>query len=435
MATTLGIRREDKNEWERRVPLTPTHVARLVRAGLNITIQPSSIRVFPDAEYVEAGATLQEDLSSCGLVLAVKEIPLDFFKEKQAYLFFSHVSKGQPDNMPMLARMLERRATLVDYEHVVDERSRRLIFFGNHAGSAGLLETLYALGKRLEWEGYSTPFSGIRRGLELSGLGEARSLLEDIGSRISSEGLGLDLAPVVVGFAGYGNVSAGAQELFDLLPHEEILPQELVRFMSTSRFSDRKLYKVIFHERDMVTAIEGATFDLQDYYQHPDGYRSDFERYLPHLTVLINCIYWEERYPQFLTKKWLRSAWAGNTRPRLRVIGDITCDIEGSMECTVKATGPGNPTYTYLPSSGETVDGWEGAGPVVMAVDTLPAEFPREASASFADMLMGFVPKLTRADFSGPFDDLLLGTTLKRAVIAYQGELTERYRYLEAHIH
>ena len=434
MRTSIGIRREDKSEWEHRVPLTPAHVRALVREGVNITIQPSPIRVFPDAVYAEAGARLGEDLSDCGLVLAVKEIPLEFFEEGRAYLLFSHVSKGQPYNMPRLRRILERRATLLDYERVVDEGGRRVIFFGNYAGSAGLLETLYTLGKRLEWEGKPTPFSRLRRPLELDGLDEARSLLEDVGSRISSEGLGLNLTPLVVGFTGYGNVSQGAQALFDLLPHEEIFPSELEGFIAAGRFSDRKIYKVVFREQDMAVPIErDARFDLQDYYENPEKYQSDFERYLPHLSVLINCIYWDERYPRLLTKEWLRSAWAGR-RPKLRVIGDITCDIEGSIECTLRATEPGNPTYTYLPSSGESVDGWEGEGPVVMAIDTLPSELPREASTSFGDMLTPFVLELVRADFSGPLDALALGPALKRAVVVYQGELTEAYRYLESHV-
>ena len=70
--TTVGLRREDKHEYERRVPLTPDAVRRLVEdEGLSVVVQPSPIRVFTDAEYRAAGATVQEDLSACDVVLAV----------------------------------------------------------------------------------------------------------------------------------------------------------------------------------------------------------------------------------------------------------------------------------------------------------------------------------------------------------------------------
>ena len=437
MSGKIGIRREDRNRWERRAPLAPLHVARLVSSGVEVVVQPSEIRIFSDEEYLRSGAAVSEDLSDCSLVLAIKEIPGEYFRPGGAYLFFSHVSKGQPYNMGMLGRVLECGASLLDYEHMVDPANRRLVFFGNHPGAAGLFETLHALGRRLEWEGQSTPLSSVQRPLEFSSLEEGRKLLAQVGRRISEAGMGESLAPVIVGFAGYGNVSGGAQELFDLLPHEEISPDNLRSFMAAGKFSERKLYKVVFKEEDMVVPIEASRpFDLEDYYSRPGRYRGKFEEYLPHLTVLINCIYWEEKYPRLVTRDWLRSAWTASRRsngtgPRLRVIGDITCDIEGSIECTLKATDPSMPAYTYIPSSGDIVDGCEGEGVVVMAVDTLPAELPREASQSFGDMLYPYVPELASADFSKTFDALELGEVLQRAVIAHCGQLTQRYRYLQ----
>ena len=435
MSGKIGIRREDRNQWERRAPLAPSHVDRLVSSGVEIVVQPSNIRIFRDDDYERSGAVISEDLSDCSLVLAIKEMPGEFFRPGGAYLFFSHVSKGQPDNMEMLRRVLECGASLLDYEHIVDPENRRLVFFGNHAGAAGLFETLYALGRRLEWEGRLTPLSTLKRPLEFANLADGRELLTETGRRISEEGLGGEVAPLVVGFAGYGNVSRGAQEFFDLLPHEAIAPDDLDSFMASGSFSDRKLYKVVFKEADIVIPIDSSEgFVLDDYYAHPEKYRGTFKQYLPHLTVLINCIYWEERYPRLVTRDWLRTIWTGQARPRLRVIGDITCDIEGSIECTLKATDPSMPAYTYIPSSGDIVDGCKGEGVVVMAVDTLPAELPREASLSFGDMLYPYVPELASADFSKTFDALELGEVLQRAVIVHRGQLTQRYRYLQSRV-
>ena len=398
-------------------------------------IQPSKIRIFSDDEYARCGASVSEDLSDCPLVLAIKEIPSEHFRTGTAYMFFSHVSKGQSYNMNMLGRILKVGASLLDYEQIVDGENRRLVFFGNHAGAAGLFETLYALGKRLEWEGYSTPLLSLARPLEFTSLDAGRQLLARVGERIANEGVGRALSPLIVGFAGYGNVSGGAQEFFDLLPHEEIAPDRLGSFMAAGSFSDKKLYKVVFKEKDIAVPIEAAEpFDLDNYYRRPEAYRGRFEEYLPHLTVLINCIYWEPKYPRLVTKQWLRSEWNNGRRPRLRVIGDITCDIEGSIECTVKATGPGNPVFTYLPSSEQVFDGWEGEGVVVMAVDTLPAEVPREATISFGEMLLPYLDSLASADFSLPFNELALGDTLKRSIIVHRGELTDSYQYLAKYL-
>ena len=153
MTFRLGIRREDKNEWERRAPLAPDAVSRLVAQGVEVLVEPSPRRIFTDLEYARAGARIAPDLSACTLVLGVKEIPPARFRPGGAYCFFSHTIKGQPYNMGMLARLRELGCTLLDYELVKDDQGRRLIFFGRHAGLAGMLDSLWALGRRLAEEG------------------------------------------------------------------------------------------------------------------------------------------------------------------------------------------------------------------------------------------------------------------------------------------
>jgi len=142
MNVRIGIRREDKNPWERRVPLIPTHVRELIHQhSLEIWLQPSVIRIFPDKDYIKEGAKIAEDLSRCSIILAVKEIPLDFFEKEKVYLFFSHTTKGQTHNMSMLKRMIEQKCTLLDYEKIVDKEGFRLVLFGRHAGLAGMIDT------------------------------------------------------------------------------------------------------------------------------------------------------------------------------------------------------------------------------------------------------------------------------------------------------
>jgi len=153
VVSAIGIRREDKREWERRAPLVPLHVAELVAAGTDVVVQPSEIRAFGDDDYRRAGARVQDDLSSAGVILAVKEVPMPLLIPGRVYVFFAHVIKGQEHNMPLLRQVLDLGITLVDYEKIADADGRRLVKFGRQAGQAGMVETLRALGRRLAAEG------------------------------------------------------------------------------------------------------------------------------------------------------------------------------------------------------------------------------------------------------------------------------------------
>ncbi len=436
MQNKIGIRHENKDLTEKRAPLTPDQVRELINQhGLTVVVEPSETRIFKDEEYRAAGAAISSDLSDCNIVFGVKEIPIPSLLPGKALCFFSHTIKGQPYNMPMLKAILDLRITLLDYEKVTDERGRRLIFFGRFAGYAGMIDTLWALGGRLKWEGLDTPFAEIKQAWHYNSLQEAREHIRSVGEKIAANGLPESVMPLVVGFAGYGQVSQGAQEIFDELPFEEITPQQLGEFYRSGTWSRNRVYKVVFKEEDMVRPKSPSTpFELLDYYQHPEKYEGRFEEYLPFLTVLVNGIYWEPKYPRLVTRRYLKERWESGEKLPLRVIGDITCDIEGSIECNLKATKSTNPIYVYHPLEGTIHDGWEGDGVVVLAVDKLPSELPREASESFGRALLPFVPTLAAADYGQPFESLNIPTEFKRAVIAHQGKLTPDFTYLEQYL-
>ena len=432
MKACIGIRRETKDITQQRVPLSPEHVAQLIREhGLRVLVQPMEKRIFRDEEYTAAGAELTDDLRDSNIVFGVKEIAPEYMDDAAAYMFFSHTIKGQSYNMGMLRHILDRGITLFDYELIRDTAGKRLVFFGNFAGYAGMIDSLWALGRRLEWEGLQTPFNGIRYATSYSMLSDAEAAFREAGERIRREGLPSQLVPFVCGFTGYGNVSKGAQHLYDLLPVETIAPSDLAAFFSRGAFSNRVAYKVEFREEDMAAPREeGAPFRLQEFYDHPERYESIFEQYLPYLTVLVNGIYWEPRYPRLVTLEAARRLFARADTPRLRVIGDVTCDIDGSVQLTVKETSALNPVFVYEPRTGAVIDGWEGRGPVILAVDKLPTELPREASTAFGESLMPFVPELAAADLTLPFERLGISAALRDSVIAHQGRLTPDYEYI-----
>ena len=435
----IGIRREDRSRWERRAPVTPG-IARHLREehGIEVIAQPSPIRVFSEAEFETHGAIIQEDLSDCAIVFAVKEIPPAFFRPGGAYVFFSHVIKGQSYNMPMLRRLIELGCTLIDYEKVLDDAGRRLIFFGRHAGLAGMIETLHALGKRLRWEGVANPFESICHAYEYHDLAAAKEAVAAAGEAIRSVGLPAQMTPLTVGVTGYGNVARGAWEILNLLPVEVIDPAQLSEVVDGPGASKHVVYATTFKEQHIVEPLEGE-FDCLKYYDCPDNYRPIFEKSLPYLSVLVNAIYWDARFPRLVTKETLRSLWEARhsdlaQQPRLKVIGDISCDIEGSIECTVKATEPEEPCFVYNPLTGEAHDGCEGDGVVVMAVDILPSELPRDASEDFAGVLKDFIPAIVAADLDASFADLDLPAPIKRAVIVHRGELTPDFAYLQRYL-
>lgn len=432
MRGAIAVRRETKSPWERRSPVTPDLARKLAEeAGMKVMIQPSARRVFHDKEYVRAGAVVTNDLSDANLVLGVKEIPPEALEHGASYMFFSHVIKGQRQNMPMLSKLRELGCTLIDYELVRSSDGNRLIFFGRYAGIAGMVDTLWALGQRLRWEGVRSPFEGINPAHTYDGFEDLKRGLTAVARSIQSAGLPAGIPPLIIGIAGYGNVARGAREVLSELPTREVEPDQIATVKA--RDVAHCLVVTTFREEHLVAPRDpDRTFVLQDYYDHPDRYRSTFSRHLPYLSVLVNCNYWDQRYPRLVTRSDLRALYARERSVQLKVIGDIGCDIAGAVECTVKTTDPADPVYVFDPETGAIASGVEGAGPVVLAVDILPAELPREASEEFSSSLAPFLPALADADFNVDFEALNLPAEVARAVILHRGRFTPEFASLES---
>jgi alpha-aminoadipic semialdehyde synthase len=430
MDKIIGVRREDKNEWEKRVPLVPADVLWLKeKYGIHTIVQPSTIRIFSDEEYRRAGAEISEDLGRAEVVFAVKEIPAHLFQKNKTYVFFSHTIKGQAYNRPMLKTMADLGCNLIDYERVIDEKNQRLIFFGRYAGLAGMLDTLHAYGQKSLARGVPTPFAEIKQAYQYESLAKAKEAIAAIGTQIDEHGFPTELCPLVVGFAGYGNVSRGAQEIFDLLPFKILSAEALLEMAENFSNDNLNLFKVVFSEDDMVRPRQGI-FNLQDYYAHPEKYEAKFENYLPLLTVLVNCIYWTEKYPRLVSKKYLKTRTILESNLNLQVIGDISCDINGSIEITNKATKPDDAYYTYFAENDRFENGIKPLGVTVMAVDNLPCEFPRESSLEFSNVLRDFVAPICNADFSQNPEAMKLPFAIQKALILQQGNFSRDYQYM-----
>eukprot|EP00252_Welwitschia_mirabilis_P027958 TRINITY_DN9844_c0_g1_i1.p1 TRINITY_DN9844_c0_g1~~TRINITY_DN9844_c0_g1_i1.p1 ORF type:complete len:1040 (-),score=221.91 TRINITY_DN9844_c0_g1_i1:386-3505(-) len=435
----VGILRESGSKWERRAPLTPSHCARLLHAGNvngvdQIIIQPCSKRIYPDSQYEDIGCEISEDLSKCGLVLGVKQPKIEHILPDRAYAFFSHTHKAQPENMLLLDKVLSERVSLYDYELIVGDHGKRLLAFGKYAGIVGMVDFLRGLGERFLNLGYSTPFLSLGSAYMYSSLTAAKAAIIAIGEEIASSGLLSTLCPLVFVFIGTGNVSEGAQEIFRLLPHIFVDPLELPGLFDSAQ-QDRSLkgsrqksqvYGCVVTAKDLVMPKDSLKdFNKEDYYSHPENYEPVFHKKIaPYASVIVNCMYWEPRFPRLLTNEQMKELTMSSNR--LFGVADITCDIRGSIECLNKATTIERPFFRFNPLTASYHEDMSGEGIIFLAVDILPTEVAKEATKHFGDVLSEFLGSMASA--KGPDE---LPSPIRRACITHKGGLTPLYSYIK----
>ena len=295
-----------------------------------------------------------------------------------------------------------------------------------------MIDALWALGRRFDAEGITTPFERVRLAHDYSSLDEATHHISRLGERIRHEGLPEPLRPVVCGFLGSGNVSLGAREIWDRLPVVELQPEELAEVGNDRSRPNNLLYKVHFQRHHRFRRLEGGAIDLDELSAHPERYESRMPEWLPYLTLLVNGVYWEPPQPRLVSNDQLAALWCEQPSPKLRLIADITFDIEGSIQSTIRATAPDDPVYLWDAQARKEIGGMTGPGPLILAVENLPCQLPAEASEHFGDTLLRFVPAIDGCDWSQPLDQLDLPEEIRRAIIVHRGNLTPNYRYLES---
>ncbi|KAJ1915090.1 hypothetical protein IWQ60_008570 [Tieghemiomyces parasiticus] len=425
----IGIRREDKNRWERRVALIPDDVSKLIReTGVRVLVQPSNNRIFPNAAFEKAGATVQEDLSEADVILGIKEIPRDLLLPNKTYVLFSHTHKGQPYNQPTLQAVLDRHIRLIDYELITDPTThRRTVLFGRQAGLAGAIDCLHGLGRRLLALGYHTPFLFTGMAHNYPGLTSARrALTEEIAHLITRDGLPADLGPLTFTVAGSGHVAKGALEILELLPHRFVTAAELGHLVSQKRVSHRHIYIVKLRPEDYLVAKDGAKFSKERYYAKPEEFVSQFhDKIAPYTSVLVNGLYWTEKQPRLLTKQQLRHLQSDpQYRYRMLAVADIGCDIEGPLEFMSHFSSIDEPFYYYDAVRDREHVNESEPGVQILGVENLPAELPLESSRFFSHSLMPLMPELIRGNYDH--------TILRNATIAADGQLLARHSHLAA---
>jgi len=450
MNNIIGVLREGlSKKGEKRVAITPEYAKQIVEWGYKLIVQSAAHpktgeikRAFNDKEYKNAGVEISEDLSPADVIFGLKEIDVDKILPNKTYLFFSHTHKGQQKNKAMLQSFVENNSTVIDFELIRTDKNMRLVTaFTYNAGYSGMVDSLWTLGNRLKINGVPNPFELLHQAIEEEHLTKAKESFKLAAREIESNGTPEELPPIIVCILGKGKTAQGTREMFDILPHEDISIEQLEEICQNG--SRKKLYALHIDIEEIyrlkkdsqLSGEEYNKLDVKDkwqvYFDHPEFFETNLDKVLPYITVLMNCIIWSSKYPRTTTKSLIKKIY--KEHKTLQVIGDITCDPNGSIEFS-KERWIDDPVYIYNPETETITDGFEGEGIAVMAVTNLPCEFSADASIQFGGDLAPFYNNIVSADYKKSIDDSELAPEIKRAVIMWNGEFTEEFKYMEAFI-
>lgn len=424
----VGLLRETKAN-EKRAPLTPLDLNWLVKRGINVEVESSQTRIFKDGEYKKAGATVLDGFEKAELLIGIKEPKIEDLYYNKMYMFFSHTTKGQEKNRPLLKAFLDRNITLIDYEKIVDSHNKRLVYFGRFAGICGLVDSLHYLGKKLEWKGFNSPLSAIQPAHTYGTLRKLKKAMAKLDTEIHNKGFDKRLSPFIIGVTGHGNVSRGMQEMLDILNPVEIHPKDMLQFIKHQKGMHNKIYKIGFLREEKFRSKDKKRYYLEEYLRNPRNFESNLDIYLPYLNLLINGSYWDSRFPRLITKKMI-NALSKKDVFRLEFIGDISCDINGSIELTYKTTSIDNPIFTYDPQKRKFTDGYKSVGVTMLAVDHLPTELPKDASQEFSARIRDYIYQIAAHGARDLIHHIAIPAEIRRAIVTQDGELTKDYKYL-----
>lgn len=397
-AIFIGLLREGKNPPDKRVALSPEQCKRLMKQHphLSIYCQPSHARCFADSEYASAGVYIQEDLSHCDYLMGIKEIPIDQLLATKTYLFFSHTIKQQPHNRDLLKAVLAKKITLIDYECLTNQEGQRLVAFGKFAGIVGAYNAILTYTKR-------HPIFDLKRAYRCFDINELQKEFSKV-----------KLPPIKIVVTGSGKVAGGVKMVLDGMCIHQVSPSDFLE-----KNYSYPVYTLL-RSADYHESIDGSVFSSNVFHHYPDRFKSTFLRYAQTADILIAAAYWNPKAPLLFTKEDMKK-----TDFTIKIIADITCDINGSIPSTQRVSRIDDPWYDYNPITEKIEDAFSKESNIsVMAIDNLPCELPRDSSISFGEQLIESV-----------IPDMLLdkkpSSTLLRATIATEGKLTKLFSYLE----
>lgn len=396
----IGIIRERKVPVDKRVPLTPNQAKELMQIypQVKIVVEASDIRCYKDQEYEDLDVEVVEEVSDCDVLMGVKEVPIDALVPDKTYFFFSHTIKQQPYNRELLRSILKKNITLIDYEALTDQEGMRLVAFGRYAGIVGAYNGIRTYGKRYN-------LFDLRRANECFDLEDMKREYEKV-----------KFPAIKIVLTGGGRVARGAMEVLDGIGIRKVTPAAFVK----EQFNV-PVYTQL-NTRDYNKPKSGEPFKRSEFYSNPGLYENDFLQYAHEADLLIAGAYWAPAAPVLFTREDILGPDF-----RIKVVADITCDIEGSIPSTKKPSTIDDPNYDYNPSDDKIEPTFKEEGNItVMAVDNLPCELPRNASEDFGRELIDKVlANLIKEDKD---------SIIERATVTKGGQLTQHFSYLKDYV-
>lgn len=395
----FGIIKERKNPPDRRVVFSPEEIVSLksMYPNIQIVVESSDIRVFNDESYTKLGINVVSDVSDCDVLFGVKEVPVDNLIPNKKYFFFSHTIKKQPYNRKLLQAIINQNIDLFDHETIVDDNNKRLIGFGRYAGIVGAYNAFRAFGIKFE-------LFNLAKAETLSGRDE---LIVRLKRQI--------LPNIKIIVTGHGKVGSGIKEILDGIKIKQV---------SISDYLSKNFTQPVYCQIDVLDynkRKDGQLLDKYDFYQNPAEYISDFERFTKVSDMYISGHFHANNAPDILTRDMLNAPDC-----KIKIVADVSCDVNGPIACTLKASTIAEPIFGYLPSQHIEVPYTHPGAVVVMSVDNLPCEIPLDASKGFGEM---FIQHVIPAFFNNDKDGLL-----SRAQITKAGKLTTNFNYLQEYL-
>jgi len=395
----IGILRETKNPPDKRVALTPENCVSIMKnnPGVKVVVQPDEYRAITNEEYKQAGIGLKEDLRDCDILMGVKEVSIPTLIPEKTYLFFSHTAKKQPYNRSLLQEILKKKITLIDYEYLTTDDNVRVVAFGRWAGVVGAYNGLRAYGIR--YQRFSLKPAWQCR--------DKQELFLEL-SKVNT-------AKIKILITGGGRVAQGAMETLSAAGLKKVAHNDFL----SKNFSEAVYTNI--DPWNYVKRLDGQPFDLLHFFNFPEEYETTFLPYTKVSDLYIACHFWDPRSPVFMTNKDMIA-----DDFRIKIIADVSCDINGPIPSTIRASTIASPFYGYDPFGETESEPFDQNNITVMAVDNLPGELPRDASADFGKRLSEEVI-FHLIENSG-------SKMIERACITKDGELTPSFNFLEDYV-
>ena len=395
----FAIIKERKNPPDRRVVFSPSKLAQAKQQFPKATfkVETSDIRVFTDQTYIDKDIEVVNNVQDCDVMIGVKEVPIDALIPNKKYFFFSHTIKKQPYNRKLLKAVLDKNIELYDHETIVNEKGFRLIGFGRYAGIVGAYNGFRAWG--LKHNTFNLPKAGP--------LPNQAALIEELNK--------IKLPNIKILLTGSGKVSKGSKEMLDAMS---------IKSVSVHDFLHNTFNEPVYCKIDVLDynkRKDGKVINNVDFFNNPQDYVSNFMRFAKVTDYYIAGHFYGDGSPYLYTRNDVKSSDFN-----IKVVADISCDVDGPVATTLRASTIAEPIYGYDPESETEIDYKNEKAITVMAVDNLPCELPQDASEGFGEQFLQYViPAFFNNDANG---------ILQRAKITGNGKLTERFSYLQDYL-